>query len=66
MTGFALLQELKYKDFHLVFTTVQERYVICAFKHQAFDYLLKPFDIDELKQTTQKISEACSGIMFPI
>jgi two-component system LytT family response regulator len=55
MDGFALLHELKYNDFDLVFTTAHEQYAIQAFKHQATDYLVKPIDIDELKHAVQRL-----------
>lgn len=57
MSGFALLQKPKYKDFNLVFTTAHERYAIQAIKHHATDYLLKPVDIDELKQAVKMITD---------
>lgn len=55
MSGFSLLQKLNYRDFRLVFTTAHEQYAIQAIKHHATDYLIKPIDIDELKQAIQTI-----------
>ena len=55
MNGFELLEKLKYKDFKLVFTTAHEEYAIKAIKTKAYDYLLKPIDIDELKQCIDNI-----------
>jgi len=49
LDGFSLLQQLNYKNFKLVFTTAYEEYALKAIKHKAFDYLVKPIDIDELK-----------------
>lgn len=61
MNGFSLLQKLRYKDFHLVFTTAHERYAIQAIKHHASGYLLKPVDIDELKQAVEMIEKTTTA-----
>jgi two-component system LytT family response regulator len=55
LTGFALLEQLTYRNFNLVFTTAHQEYAIQAIRHQAFDYLLKPIDIAELKNCIRKI-----------
>src|SRR5687768_2248941 len=49
MNGFELLEQLRYKDFKLVFTTAHEKYALQAIKNKAHDYLLKPIDVQELK-----------------
>ncbi len=49
MNGFDVLEKLHYKDFKLVFTTAYSEHAINAIKNKAFDYLLKPIGIDELK-----------------
>lgn len=49
MNGFELVEQLKYRDFKLVFTTAHNQYAIKAIKNKAQDYLLKPIDVDELK-----------------
>jgi two-component system LytT family response regulator len=49
MTGFELLEKLNYKTFKLVFTTAHQEYALQAIKMKAFDYLLKPIDVEELK-----------------
>ncbi len=48
-TGFQLLEEVQYKEFKLVFITAHQHYAIKAIKMNATDYLLKPFDVEELK-----------------
>lgn len=55
MDGFAMLQQLSDKKFHLVFTTAYDQYAIRAIRFAAFDYLLKPVDIEELRNTISKI-----------
>jgi two-component system LytT family response regulator len=56
-TGFSLLNKLEEIDFKLVFITAFNEYAIKAFKFNAFDYLLKPIDPVELKNTIQKVQE---------
>jgi two-component system, LytTR family, response regulator len=55
MNGFEMLNELSEKNFHIIFTTAYDQYAIKAFKYAAFDYLLKPIDIEELQSTLSKI-----------
>ncbi|MEO6682310.1 MAG: LytTR family DNA-binding domain-containing protein [Ginsengibacter sp.] len=57
MDGFKMLQQLPEKHFHLIFTTAYDQYAIKAIKYAAFDYLLKPIDIDELKAAVSKINK---------
>ncbi len=56
MDGFAMLANITDKKFHLVFTTAYDQYAIKAIKYSAFDYLLKPIDIDELIATIQRLA----------
>lgn len=55
MNAFEMLNEIKEKDFHVIFTTAYDQYAIKAIKYAAFDYLLKPVDIEELKTTVSKV-----------
>lgn len=57
MSGFELLNQLKERTGHVVFTTAYNQYAIKAIKHAAFDYLLKPIDVEELKNTVRKATE---------
>ncbi len=57
MDGFQMLMQIPDKNFHLVFTTAYDHYAIKAIKYAAFDYLLKPIDIEELKITVERISK---------
>ena len=58
MNGFEMLRHLGSKDFHLIFTTAYDQYAIQAIKYAAFDYLLKPVDIEELQLAVQKIEQS--------
>jgi two-component system LytT family response regulator len=49
--GFALLEVMPQRDFEVIFTTAYQDHAINAFKHSAFDYLLKPIDSLELQKT---------------
>lgn len=55
MNGFEMLNALPEKNFHVIFTTAYDQYAIKAIKYAAFDYLLKPVDIEELKTAVEKI-----------
>jgi len=57
MDGFQMLHRLTEKNFHLIFTTAYDQYAIKAIKFAAFDYLLKPIDIEELKLAVSRINE---------
>lgn len=57
MNGFDMLKALPEKNFQVIFTTAYDQYAIKAIKYAAFDYLLKPIDIEELKQAVEKIEQ---------
>jgi two-component system LytT family response regulator len=57
MNGFDMLHHLPAKNFHLIFTTAYDQYAIKAIKYAAFDYLLKPIDIEELQITIKKAEQ---------
>jgi two-component system LytT family response regulator len=52
--GFTLLEQLEKTDFELIFTTAHADYAIKAIKFAALDYLLKPINVDELKNAVEK------------
>lgn len=56
MDGFNMLLQLPQKNFQLIFTTAYDQYAIKAIKFAAFDYLLKPIDIEELKIAISRIN----------
>ncbi len=55
--GFYLLEKFNTIPFRVIFTTAYDNYAIKAIKHRAFDYLLKPIDIDELKTAVANIKK---------
>ena len=55
--AFDLLSKFEEIDFDLIFITAYDQYAIKAIKFSALDYLLKPIDIDELKEAVQKYRE---------
>ena len=55
MDGFEMLKKISGKEFHIIFTTAYDHYAIKAIKFAAFDYLLKPVDIEELKSAIERI-----------
>ncbi len=58
MNGFEMLNAIREKNFRIIFTTAYDQYAIKAIKYAAFDYLLKPIDIDELQSTVKSISSS--------
>lgn len=56
-TGFDLLQELSNINFSLIFCTGHDGFAIKAFKYNAIDYVLKPFDIEEVITALEKAKE---------
>lgn len=65
--GFDILQQINnFGNFRIIFTTAYDQYALEAFKHRAFDYLLKPIDPDELQQAISAIStEAQNNFSIP-
>lgn len=61
MGGFEMLARLPEQSFHLIFTTAYDQYAIRAIRFAAFDYLLKPVDIDELRQAIARIGGTQGG-----
>ena len=58
MTGFEMLSQLPLIDFRVIFITSYKHYAIKAIKFNALDYLLKPFDLGELKNAIRRYKES--------
>jgi two-component system LytT family response regulator len=62
LNGFELLQSLKYRGFHLIFTTAYNAYAIEAFRVNAIDYLLKPIEAEELVGAVEKVRQRMEDV----
>src|SRR5688572_23822707 len=60
-TGFDFLNKCKKINFQVIFTTAYSEYALDAIKFSALDYLLKPVNIEDLKQAIAKAEEKLSG-----
>src|SRR5439155_12170214 len=54
MNGFELLEKFPDHSFEVIFVTAYDHYAIKAIKYSALDYLLKPIDVEELKNAVQR------------
>ena len=63
MDGFQFLEKLDNQDMAVVITTAYSEYAIKALKKQAIDYLLKPIDTDDLKETIDKVKKCREQVM---
>jgi two-component system LytT family response regulator len=54
INGFSLLKKIEHKNFEVVFVTAYDHYAIKAIRYSALDYLVKPVDVDELKETIER------------
>ena len=55
--GFTLFEKLWKIDFDIIFATAFDQYAIQAIKYSALDYLLKPYDLRDLKAAVAKLQE---------
>jgi two-component system, LytTR family, response regulator len=55
MNGFDMLEQIDKLFFDVVFCTAYDQFAIKAFKYSALNYLLKPVDPDDLKETIRRI-----------
>jgi two-component system LytT family response regulator len=53
-TGFDLLNKLSEIDFKVIFITAHQEYALGAIKVSALDFVLKPFDTDEICRAVDK------------
>jgi two-component system LytT family response regulator len=54
LNGFEVLEKMPNKNFKIIFTTAYNEYAIQAIRFSAFDYLLKPVDIEELQASVHR------------
>ncbi|MCB0661677.1 MAG: response regulator transcription factor [Saprospiraceae bacterium] len=55
--GFELIEHYHDLTFEVVFTTAYNNFAIKAFRLSAIDYLLKPIDLDELRNSLERVRE---------
>jgi two-component system, LytTR family, response regulator len=53
--GFDILDELPNRKFEIIFVTSYDNFALKAIKYAAFDYLLKPIDLDDLQKAMTKL-----------
>lgn len=72
ITGMELLQEMRDSvswNMRVVFYTAYDKYMIQAIREAAFDYLLKPFEEQDLKDILVRFikqAEAGQGVSLPV
>ena len=54
-SGFDVLEQVKSKNFHVIFVTAHSQYAVKAFRYSVADYLLKPVDVTELCEAIAKV-----------
>ena len=54
INGFTMLQQLRNRDFELIFTTAYGHYAVRAIRVSAIDYLVKPIEPADLKEAVHK------------
>ncbi len=58
MNGFELMEKIPNKNFKIIFTTAYNEYAVQAIRFSAFDYLLKPIDVEELQNCVQRFLDS--------
>jgi len=61
MNGFDMLEQFDKLFFDVVFCTAYDQFAIKAFRYSALNYLLKPVDPEDLKETIRRSEEKKSG-----
>jgi two-component system LytT family response regulator len=66
MNGFEYVKELAGGDYtpDIIFVTAYDKYAIEAIRHSAFDYILKPVGLEDIKSTMRRymVSEKRKGL----
>lgn len=65
MTGFEMLSLLPEITFKTIFITSYRHYAIKAIRFNALDYLLKPFDLEELRNAISRFKNQGNGAGKP-
>lgn len=54
LSGFDVLEQIPHQHFKVIFTTAFNEFAIKAIRFSAFDYLLKPIDVEDLAATVAR------------
>ncbi len=65
-TGFDFLEQVKDVPFEVIFTTSHNKYALQAIKYSALDYLLKPFDSDDLALAIERFKQKVNKTSTPV
>jgi len=57
-TGFDILAQFENPSFKVIFITAYQEYALRAFKFSALDYILKPFDPEDIDSAMAKVTKA--------
>jgi two-component system LytT family response regulator len=57
-TGYEIVNFFKHITFEIIFITAYDKYALRAFEIAAVDYLLKPIDIERLKEAVSRVKTA--------
>lgn len=64
LDGFEVLSQIRDKHFKIIFTTAYHEYTLQAIRFSAFDYLLKPVDVQELVNAIKRYQESRDELSF--
>lgn len=53
--SFSILEKIEYKKLFVVFVTAYDEYALKSFKYAAINYILKPINIDDLKESIERV-----------
>lgn len=62
-SGFDILEQIDIQGAEIIFVTAFDNHAIQAIKHNAFDYLVKPIDPEELMETVKKLAKKRNKLM---
>jgi len=67
MSGFEVIREIRNNLFFpkFIIVTAYDQYAIKAIRASAFDYILKPIDIDDLKEALERFTTARKKFHIP-
>lgn len=57
MNGFDVLDQIQSVDFDVIFVTAYNHYAVKAFRYFALDYILKPYDAEDLSRIFQRLEK---------